>query len=435
MINSRLTSAVIVLLAAALPAAALIQPLKINFQGKLLDPATNSPKNGPINMSFSIYNVPSGGVALYTEPAAGYTAVQVANGVFSVQIGTSVALTRELFLGASAYLEVTVQGDSPMTPRQQLTMSPYAFTANQLSDVNEVRLIANATYSTFTAAGNFTIPGGLTASSGTFANGVTASSGTFSATGNTQYSIATSSGMLMNAGTLRISGSGVINAIGTGIITSTLTFNAIAQPSVSASGAGALYFDSTASQFEVSQNGGSWDVISGTRTEVMWVPTGVHPQVTGVGTLGSTANQARCVRYYITENFLVERMAFEVTTALAGGIADVGFYDDVTKALVVHTGGLSVASTGAKSTTGLNGFLQKGRMYRYCWCSSGTTAVARSVSATNLTNTLENLFLASPAEGTQNGACTAGVLPNTLGTIVTASVIPVLSVIANTTAP
>lgn len=212
---------VLILLATALPAAALIQPLKINFQGKLLDPATNSPKNGTVNMSFSLYNVPSNGTALYTEPAAGYADVQVTNGVFSVQIGTTVALSRDLFLGASAYLGVTVQGDSEMTPRQQMTMAAYAFTANQLSDTGEVRLIADATYSTFTSAGNFTIPGGLVASSGSFTSGVTASSGTFTATGNTQYSLVTSSGIQMNAGVLKIDGGGVTNAYGitTGSIT------------------------------------------------------------------------------------------------------------------------------------------------------------------------------------------------------------------------
>ena len=40
-----------------------------------------------------------------------------------------------------------------MVPRQNLVMSAYAFTANQLSDLNDVRLIAGPTYSTFTSAG------------------------------------------------------------------------------------------------------------------------------------------------------------------------------------------------------------------------------------------------------------------------------------------
>ena len=223
-------SAVLVLLAATLPAAALTLPLKINFQGKLLDPATNSPKNGSVNMSFSLYNAPTGGSALYTEPAAGYTAVPVVNGVFSVQIGSNVALSRELFLGASAYLGVTVQGDSEMTPRQQLTMSAYAFSANQLSDTNEVRLIANATYSTFTAAGNFTIPGGLAASSGSFTNGVTASTITVTdnafSVGGSSFTVAGGSATVayaMTAGSFAGDGSALTNTTGYTIAVQALT--------------------------------------------------------------------------------------------------------------------------------------------------------------------------------------------------------------------
>src|SRR5438045_2634229 len=109
--KTRLLAATLLIL--ALPSAALIPPMKINFQGKLIDPVTNNPKNGTFAMTFAIYNVPSGGTALFTETQ---NSVSVVNGVFSAQIGSAALLSRELFLGASAYLGVTVGGDSEMTP-------------------------------------------------------------------------------------------------------------------------------------------------------------------------------------------------------------------------------------------------------------------------------------------------------------------------------
>lgn len=243
-----LALATVLILSAA--ARALTPPMRINFQGKLIDPSTNLPRNGSYSMTFAVYSDPGGSPAtpLYTESQT----VSVTNGVFSVQIGTTSALSRDLFLGASAYLGVTVGADSEMKPVQQLIMAPYAFSASQLSDASDVRLVAGATYSTFTSAGNLTVPGGLSGSSGTFTNGITASSGTFAnavtassatltygiaaatgsftATGAAQYSLTTSSGIAMNDGTLRVGPSGGgINAAGTGITAATGTFTATGQ--------------------------------------------------------------------------------------------------------------------------------------------------------------------------------------------------------------
>lgn len=199
---NRFLSAAALLLAAS-ASWALVQPMAIGFQGKLINPATNAPATGTAQLTFKIFNVASGGAALWTEGPDG---VVVTNGVFSLTIGTNTALTRDLFLGASAYLEVTVNSvngvadGTAMTPRQPLAMSPFAFSANQLSDQNDVRLIAGPTYSTFTSAGNLLVPDGITASSATITGGLTASSGTFLATGVSQFSVATSSGINVAGG-------------------------------------------------------------------------------------------------------------------------------------------------------------------------------------------------------------------------------------------
>lgn len=201
---------ILLLLAAALPAAAVMLPLRIPFQSKLIDPATNNPKNGTFSMQFNLYTAPTGGAPVFTETQN----VTVTNGVFSVQIGTVSLLSPDLFSGASAYLGVTVGADSEMLPRQPLSMSPYAFTAMQLVGDRDIRVNAGAAYSTFTSAGNLTLQYGVA--------GTTAS---FTATGNNQFSITSSSGISMLQGTLNLDpASRGLDATGTGIVAATATF-------------------------------------------------------------------------------------------------------------------------------------------------------------------------------------------------------------------
>lgn len=252
------------LLILALPATAVILPLRFPFQGKLIDPSTNLPKNGPFSMQFKLYTAPTGGTAVFSETQT----VSVTNGVFSVQIGTNALLSPNLFSGASAYLGVTVGADAEMSPRQPLSMTPYAFTAMQLVADQDMRVNAGTSYSTFTTAGNLLIQYGVVAGTATFATvnstgvgsfgvttssgismgggtmklaaasrgldatgtGVTASTATFAtvaSTGVGTYSLTTSSGIIMQAGTLDLTGSRGINAEGTGIVASSAVFNTV----------------------------------------------------------------------------------------------------------------------------------------------------------------------------------------------------------------
>lgn len=204
----------------SLPAAARITPYKINYQGKLLDSATNAPRNGTYKMQFVLYDAPSGGTARYTEVQS---AVSVSNGVFFVQIGSAATLSPDLLADTSSYLGISVCANPPctvdpeMTPRQQFVMSPYAYTAMQLSSDQDIRVNPGSTaYSTFTAAGNLLLSAGVSASSAVIANWVTASSATFSASGSgTGYGLTVSSGILMQDGTLDVNGGGgITNAYG-----------------------------------------------------------------------------------------------------------------------------------------------------------------------------------------------------------------------------
>ncbi len=222
MIMKTIARVVSLALLAALPAAAVNLPLRIPFQGKLIDPATNNPKNGSFSMQFQIYAAPTGGSSLYSETQT----VPVSNGVFAVQIGTLSLLSADLFSGASAYLGVTVGADAEMTPRQPLSMSPYAFTAAQLVASGDMRVNAGTSYSTFTSAGNLLLQYGVVGTTAAFSGGLTASSGTFTATGASQFSLETSSGVRVELGTLKVdAASRGIDATGTGIVASTGVFS------------------------------------------------------------------------------------------------------------------------------------------------------------------------------------------------------------------
>jgi hypothetical protein len=358
-------------------AYAMIQPLRMNFRGKLIDPTTNNPRSGLFSLKFSIYNVPTAGVALYTETQ---TNVPVTNGVFSVQIGSVTALSRDLFLGASAYLGVTITNPldpgGEMAPRMGLVMSPYAFTANQLSDLNEVRLIAGPTYSTFTSAGNLTIPGGIVASSGSFTNGVTASSGTFTATGNTQFSVMTSSGIRMQSGSLNLTGTSGINASDNGIILSSIAF--VGQTLDPAGvGPGYLYYNSSTGAIKISDLGGRWDYIFGQDLGAQNFSTTNNTAATAAK---ATAATVLVLSFYLSHPMMVNSMHIRVTTAL-GAAGDIGIYDN-TGALVLNGGSSSVSTAvGAKLITPTQAarFLGPGNYYAAATWNSTTGIIGGDV--------------------------------------------------------
>jgi hypothetical protein len=212
-VKTFLKAVALVLAAAAVPALAVVMPMRIPFQGKLVDPATNNPKNGAFSMVFKLYDAPTGGNTLFTETQT----VTVVNGQFTAQIGTITYLNADVLAGTSAYLGITVGADAEMAPRQPLSMSPYAYTAVQLASDKSIRINSGTTYSTFTALGNLTLPYGVVGGTATFA--------TVNSTGVGTFSITTSSGISMGDGSLKISASADgIDAQGTGIIASTGTF-------------------------------------------------------------------------------------------------------------------------------------------------------------------------------------------------------------------
>jgi hypothetical protein len=111
-------------------------PTTVNYQGRLTDNSPQqNPVNGTVDMTFSIYDTPSGGTQLWLEPAAGTVAVPVTNGIFNVILGShGVPLPPSLFAGGtSRYLAITVNGET-LTPRQQISSVAYAHQAETAAD-------------------------------------------------------------------------------------------------------------------------------------------------------------------------------------------------------------------------------------------------------------------------------------------------------------
>ena len=357
------------LLLQAVAAAASHLPSKINFQGKLLDSVTSEPRNGTFAMTFRLYAAPTGGAAQYTETQSG---VAVANGVFSVQIGTVTGLFPELFQGASAYLSVQVAPDGEMSPRQQLNMSAYAFTAMQLVADGASSVRVDNVYSTFTSAGHLLLAGGVQGSSGSFTNGVTASSGTFTATGATQYSLETASGALIGGGSLRVDGGGGVTAL-YGVKAATLTLNGALTADPASSAAGMLYFNTSSGTLKLNNGFNGWQHVPSATFQTLARTTDGN----AVTAAKAAAGTVLVTPIYLTGPMVLNTLTLRVTTAL-GAAGDVGVYTS-TGGLVLNGGSSSVTTAaGVKSVAPAqsNRFLRPGQYYAAVTWNAATGVIA-----------------------------------------------------------
>ncbi len=112
------------------PAVAAAQaPALLPVQGVLTD------ENGvrittAVNVTFSLYDVATGGTAFHTETVA----VSPDNGLFTVYLGTNTALELSNFSMSEIYLGIEIESDGEMTPRFRLGTAPYAAFAQSCGD-------------------------------------------------------------------------------------------------------------------------------------------------------------------------------------------------------------------------------------------------------------------------------------------------------------
>jgi len=97
------------------------------YQGRLID--GGAPANGTYDLTFALYDAPSGGVQIGSTLTR--NGVNVTDGLFTVQLDFG-----SVFDGTAFYLEIGVRPGSggayvTLTPRQALTAAPYARYAAQ----------------------------------------------------------------------------------------------------------------------------------------------------------------------------------------------------------------------------------------------------------------------------------------------------------------
>ncbi len=100
-------------------------PYHITVQGRLTDAAGN-PITVATNVTFNLYDAPSGGSPLFTEGPISVT--PDSRGLFTYQLGTNnnINLAVAQAFANKVYLGITIAADAEMPPRFELTASPYA---------------------------------------------------------------------------------------------------------------------------------------------------------------------------------------------------------------------------------------------------------------------------------------------------------------------
>ncbi|MBI5728997.1 MAG: hypothetical protein HY983_02005 [Candidatus Magasanikbacteria bacterium] len=136
-------------------------PAIVTYQGKLLVNSLSASTTQ--SMYFVLYDSATGGNALYTAAgtlaATSSISVTPSNGIFTVNLGGSGtnSLDQSIFQNnATVYLEVRVSNEI-LSPRKQITASPYAFNSRFLDGVAATSTASSSTYIPISDSnGNFT---------------------------------------------------------------------------------------------------------------------------------------------------------------------------------------------------------------------------------------------------------------------------------------
>lgn len=139
---------------------------EINYQGKLTNNSNVAVADGQYHMRFRLYTAVTGGTLVHLEDRSNVVGdrVSVANGLFSVMLGSSSPLTSVNF-DQPLWLEVEVGGTGSsswetLTPRKRLGAVPAAFVAGTLDGLDSsqfVRTDAPSTISSTSASTLLTI--------------------------------------------------------------------------------------------------------------------------------------------------------------------------------------------------------------------------------------------------------------------------------------
>jgi len=99
----------------------------LSYQGYLTD-ASGEPLSGDVDITFRLYDAPSGGAALWTEAHTGDNAVPVEDGLFNVMLGSLTPISSTVWSSGTSHLGVQVGNDGEMSPREAIGNVPTALT-------------------------------------------------------------------------------------------------------------------------------------------------------------------------------------------------------------------------------------------------------------------------------------------------------------------
>src|SRR5438309_2930732 len=141
------------------PSSVVAQASSFTYQGRLTDGGTAA--NGNYDLQFALFDSLSGGAQIGSTQTL--NTVAVSNGVFSVALDFGASS----FSGANRFLEISARPSGAgsftlLTPRQQVTSTPYAIRSVNASSADTATNATNATNAT--TATNATQLGGIAAS-------------------------------------------------------------------------------------------------------------------------------------------------------------------------------------------------------------------------------------------------------------------------------
>ena len=134
---------VVCLMAIAFAATIFAQvPQTISFQGKIVEAGV--PVNGTRNIQFKLYNIASGGSAIWTE---NHTGVSVSGGLFNVELGSITPFSPFVDFSEQYWVGVSVAGGAELSPRYKLGVSPYAMSfSDTIRNMNAKLMTSSAGY-------------------------------------------------------------------------------------------------------------------------------------------------------------------------------------------------------------------------------------------------------------------------------------------------
>lgn len=117
---------VVVIISAAYAIAAV--PPIISYQGKLMQPNGTPVPDGTYSIRFAIYDAPTEGNMLWSEPNP---SVQVKGGLFAVLLGSLNNLGANILDSESRYLGIKLGSDAELSPRQRIASVATALRAGE----------------------------------------------------------------------------------------------------------------------------------------------------------------------------------------------------------------------------------------------------------------------------------------------------------------